>query len=937
VKSTEQQQRELETTSVSPATAKTLSGLFLLILFAIPISGLIFGNTLEGNTFNTTSNALQPAFYQDMEEFLESSSSIIDSVQPSLQNALTHLGGFGNDQVTLGHENWLFYEPGLRYVYGPDFNAQQGPLPHEAIIRLHEDCARLGIQLVVLPIPDKAMLQPWSTSNRFDDVETMRPLNNKGYTEFLNQLKTNGVDVFNIIPSEITRSETRYLENDTHWLPEFMESTAKKLAAYLQEKHEIPVTPRSLSIQVYRKAIQSEGDLTKMLNMVGPETGLASQEIVTNRIQHRLTAIPIDPDFEADVMLLGDSFTNIYSAVDLGWGDGAGLGERLSYELNHPIDVLAINGGGAYTVRRALARPENLERIAHKKVLIYQFSMRDLLDGDWRTVPLPETLPMVDAIAPSDPLSGNRQSRARKSPTPPPIKIVGQITKTSEVPRPTKAPYADCVSYIKLDVETSVRGDYDDSELLAIFFAMEKNKWLPPATFRTGDRLLLTLVPNRYKPERFDNMQIVDDTDDYTHIPFFVLEYRKLSPNEVIELEPDAADVTDMDIAEAPSDESNELSGPTFFRKPSMDAARARAIQETKRSILDELHTYGNGTWKDWDLKVTPFRRDLRAKIDSATPNNPGVSGRIEARSEVLPNNGSPILFEIAPKFYLEYLLKVGAIKEWNSSRKVARLIINTSRWFENRGIDLVVVPVPKLTEVYANTFSEMAPPDLRVAPHMRRLFYELSENDVEIIDLLPTFLAHQKAGNEPLYFPADNHWSQAGSILASQEIRKRLSRYEFIQDAIQAKMLFDTYVQVRRFDGVGLTALTITQQIAVSDALRENLVLVQGKGERTSEKTWLAQDSSVVVMGDSFVHYPDPGAVPSRNMLATLAANLNMPIADYSKGAQRLNDPLLQFLRDPSLLENCKVAVLVLNNGTIGRTDWEDLPQPILDELNEK
>ena len=42
---------------------------------------------------------------------------------------------------------------------------------------------------------------------------------------------------------------------------------------------------------------------------------------------------PWEPDPEADVLLLGDSFTNVFSLDPMGWGESAGLGPQLALAL----------------------------------------------------------------------------------------------------------------------------------------------------------------------------------------------------------------------------------------------------------------------------------------------------------------------------------------------------------------------------------------------------------------------------------------------------------------------------------------------------------------------------------------------------------------------------------------------------------------------------
>ena len=68
---------------------------------------------------------------------------------------------------------------------------------------------------------------------------------------------------------------------------------------------------------------------------------------------------------DADVLLLGDSFSNIYSLESMGWGTSAGFAEQLSYSLRRPVDRLVQNDQGAFATRPVLQRdPEPARRQA---------------------------------------------------------------------------------------------------------------------------------------------------------------------------------------------------------------------------------------------------------------------------------------------------------------------------------------------------------------------------------------------------------------------------------------------------------------------------------------------------------------------------------------------------------------------------------------------
>jgi len=104
---------------------------------------------------------------------------------------------------------------------------------------------------------------------------------------------------------------------------------------------------------------------------------------------------PFEPKEDADVLLLGDSFTNVFSLGQMGWGEGAGLGPQLGRVLGRDVDVIAQNDAGAHATRRLLANaiagaePGAADRLAGKKVVVWEFASRELAVGDWKRVSWP--------------------------------------------------------------------------------------------------------------------------------------------------------------------------------------------------------------------------------------------------------------------------------------------------------------------------------------------------------------------------------------------------------------------------------------------------------------------------------------------------------------------------------------------------------------------
>ena len=575
-------------TEISPKVARFMICGFLALIFGVPLSQV----TLEVSKghgpqaleiFKPLASAGRDALQarwqgvrldlstlvsrqhlRNFESDLERSSRAKGFFQPRLQEVITAQGGFGNDKGTLGRGGWLFYQPGIDYVSGADFTdpqvlqsaakkmvdkgeeADPHPDPRPAILQLNATLRAAGIHLVVMPAPDKAMLQSRELTRRLESSGPLPVLNNRGYARFAEEMRSKGVDFFDCAPEMVRLGEVRYLEQDTHWTPEFMEQAAHNLAAHIRRLDVLPALGRFRALRLVEMQASRVGDLVDMLKLPPGQNLFTPRSVRIHQVVDVATGKPWAPDEEADVLLMGDSYANIYSQSGMGWGKAAGLAEHLSYELQRPVDSLTFNGGGAWAARSELGRRENLNRLAVKRVVVYEFAIRDLLGQNWRLAPLPspaallqaresqrkvtpEAIPMRTPIV-SEPLKREQAAPGVSSApagVPGSIIVVGRIIKTSEVPKPGTAPYKDCLTFIKFEVERVEAGVYEYPAIIAAFWAMKDDVWLPAARYSVGERFRMKLIPLRKAGSTISSMQRADNLDDLELQPYFSLEEQK--------------------------------------------------------------------------------------------------------------------------------------------------------------------------------------------------------------------------------------------------------------------------------------------------------------------------------------------------------------------------------------------------------------------------
>ena len=204
----------------------------------------------------------------------------------------------------------------------------------------------------------------------------------------IDQLRRDGVLVFDAADqiAQTSRPERpAYLATDTHWRPEAMQQVAEALAGFVQEHSALPAVPPA-GYEAERREARQTGDTAAMLDLPDTQT-LYPPERVTLRFIVDPEGNPWRSSRDADVLLLGDSFTNIYSLATMGWGEAAGFAEQLSFALQRPVDRIIQNDQGAHATRGLLARDP--DRLAGKRVVIWQFAARELAFGDWKIIEMP--------------------------------------------------------------------------------------------------------------------------------------------------------------------------------------------------------------------------------------------------------------------------------------------------------------------------------------------------------------------------------------------------------------------------------------------------------------------------------------------------------------------------------------------------------------------
>jgi hypothetical protein len=420
-------------TDISPKIARWMVGLFIAGIAIVPITQLVV-EIISPRRYvqeldlvrppvraarQMAQGQVRPALHElrmwlnkdnlsKFEEDLKEQSIFRHVIQPRVQLGMSKYLGFGNDGAVVARENflrptgWLFYQIGIDYLTGPglldrhcirhrerkmfdDGEENVCADPRKAIIQFHKDCQAAGAHLVFVPVPVKPAIQPAELEGR--PLTAPRPVEqNRDYARFVADLRAAGVDVFDeFVPKTIEPdAEPLFLEQDTHWTPEWMEKVAAQLADHIKKQVNLPAPAYPFAVTIEEAQAARVGDIVDTLHLPANQKLFLPQEITIHRILDAKTKQTRPWREDSDVIFIGDSFSNIYSVQQMGWGDSAGFPYQLSRHLGRDLDALIKNGGAASELREKLA--ERAQPLKGKRVVIWEVAAHELTVSNWQVI-----------------------------------------------------------------------------------------------------------------------------------------------------------------------------------------------------------------------------------------------------------------------------------------------------------------------------------------------------------------------------------------------------------------------------------------------------------------------------------------------------------------------------------------------------------------------
>ena len=164
------------------------------------------------------------------------------------------------------------------------------------------------------------------------------------------------------------------------------------------------------------------------------------------------------------------------------------------------------------------------------------------------------------------------------------------------------------------------------------------------------------------------------------------------------------------------------------------------------------------------------------------------------------------------------------------------------------------------------------------IQPYFRKFLASLARAGVEVVDLLPPYLAARganEAGLEPLYQRQDTHWTDRGLRLAAERLAARIQKYPWFSALSAHSRRFTVKeTQFERFGDLHSRLPEATKKRYQPEKLRAQQVLVPGGAFYEDDA-----ESPIVVLGDSYTGVYQLMDAEHAGLSAHIAKSVGYPV----------------------------------------------------------
>lgn len=384
------------------------------------------------------------------------------------------------------------------------------------------------------------------------------------------------------------------------------------------------------------------------------------------------------------------------------------------------------------------------------------------------------------------------------------------------------------------------------------------------------------------------------------------------TPTVVMRGKPQGQPVYNVFLVSSLTGEAGNMAGKTLDGRAPLSLPRSTPSSNPApvvAAIKRELASHGS--WSRWAGEVSPLHQLLKKKLHE-----------IPAGAKATAGDDGFLFFGQS----FNYLLG-GDLEKQRRARNPVPVIVQFKKMLAEHGVDLLFVPVPTKEEIFPDKVA-ISTEERRIAapfvgkvinPYQRKFLLELGEKGVEVVDLLPLFLAARaadvaggaKTGQDatPLYQPQDTHWTSRGLELAARAVGERIQKYPWYKALAPRRTAYQT--KLATFSRHG----DLHSRLPEAEKARYKPETLTGHQVVTPDGTLYEDDadSPVVVLGDSFTGVFELMDCEHAGVSAHLARHIGHPVdlvMSYG-GGPNVRQKLLR--RGVSALDRKKVVVWMM------------------------
>ena len=275
-----------------------------------------------------------------------------------------------------------------------------------------------------------------------------------------------------------------------------------------------------------------------------------------------------------------------------------------------------------------------------------------------------------------------------------------------------------------------------------------------------------------------------------------------------------------------------------------------------------DLAKYGKGSYQDWAGSLQGYQDAVRAVLKSEPDNIKGFPGR------------DGFLFF---RNTLNYLCG-GELTLQAPGKNPFPAVVELKKQLERAGVDFLFVPVPVKPEVYPDRLAafDSKKQGPFVFPYGRKFIHDLVEAGVDVVNLLPLFLAERDRpcrDCELLYQKQDTHWTTRGLELAARAVAERIRQYAWYASLPRQTYTVRDSVFQNQGDIVSRLKPSLQPGYRPVDLVGRQVVLPDNSLYKD------VSESPIVILGDSFTGVYERTGCRSAGVSAHIAREIGHPV----------------------------------------------------------